>query len=60
MEAARWTPAALPPSLIDLTLTGNDEPAPIAELATLPDLVRLDLSGAAVSDLQVIATFPAL
>ncbi|MEU8608353.1 SMI1/KNR4 family protein [Actinoplanes sp. NPDC048791] len=60
LEAARWTPAALPPTLLDLTLTGNDEPAPVAELAALPSLARLDLSGAAVSDLEVIATFPAL
>jgi hypothetical protein len=60
VEAARWELAALPPSLIDLTLSGNDEPTPVAELATLPNLVRLDLSGAAVSDIDVIAAFPAL
>ncbi|WP_433553455.1 SMI1/KNR4 family protein [Micromonospora zamorensis] len=60
VEAARWKLAALPPSLMDLTLSGNDEPTPVAELATLPNLVRLDLSGAAVSDIDVIATFPAL
>jgi cell wall assembly regulator SMI1 len=60
LKAARWVRAALPPTLIDLTLSGNDEPAPVAELATLPDLARLDLSRAAVSDIEVIAGFPAL
>ncbi|MEU4424470.1 SMI1/KNR4 family protein [Actinoplanes sp. NPDC024001] len=60
VEAARWVPAPLPPTLVDLTLSGNDEPAPVAGLATLPNLARLDLSRAAVPDIEVIATFPAL
>jgi cell wall assembly regulator SMI1 len=60
VEAARWVPAALPPTIVDLTLSDNDEPTPVADLATLPNPVRLDLSEAAVSDIEVIATFPAL
>ncbi|GIE91410.1 SMI1/KNR4 family protein [Actinoplanes regularis] len=60
VEAARWEPAPLPSTIIDLTLSGNDEPAPVAGLAALPKLARLDLSGAAVSDIEAIATFPAL
>jgi cell wall assembly regulator SMI1 len=60
VEATRWVPAALPPALVDLTLSDNDKPTSIAELAALPNLVRLDLSGAAVSDIEVIAGLPAL
>lgn len=60
VEAARWVLAPLPPTITDLTLSGNTGPAPIAGLATLPNLVRLDLSGAAVTDIETIAMFPAL
>lgn len=60
VEAARWELSALPPTVLDITLSGNDEPAPIATLATLPNLVRLDLSAAAISDIEALATFPAL
>ncbi|KUL41820.1 SMI1/KNR4 family protein [Actinoplanes awajinensis] len=60
VEAARWVLTGLPPTVIDLTLAGNDEPAPVAHLAALPNLARLDLSEAAVSDIEVLATFPAL
>ncbi|MBL7256118.1 SMI1/KNR4 family protein [Paractinoplanes lichenicola] len=60
VQAARWDLTALPPTIVDLVLSGNAEPAPIAGLATLPGLVRLDLSGATVPDIGVIATLPAL
>ncbi|MEU4690669.1 SMI1/KNR4 family protein [Actinoplanes sp. NPDC023714] len=60
VEAARWELGALPATIVDLTLGGNREPASIAGLERLPDLVRLDLSGAAVADIEVIAALPAL
>ncbi|MFD1365074.1 hypothetical protein [Actinoplanes sichuanensis] len=60
VETARWQPAALPPTIVDLTLAGNAEPTPIADLAALPNLTRLNLSGAQVSDIEAIPTFPAL
>ncbi|WP_285474959.1 SMI1/KNR4 family protein [Actinoplanes sp. NBRC 101535] len=60
VEAARWDLTGLPPTVFDLLLAGNDEPVPVAALAALPNLVRLDLSGAKVSDIPVLATFPAL
>lgn len=60
VEAARWEIAMLPPTVIDLALSGNDEPTAVSGLAGLPHLVRLDLSEAAVSDIEAIATFPAL
>nr|BFE57657.1 hypothetical protein GCM10020063_021830 [Dactylosporangium thailandense] len=60
VEAARWEFAALPPTIIDITLSGNDGSTPVADLATLPNLVRLDLSGATVPDIEMIAAFPAL
>jgi hypothetical protein len=43
-----------------VTLAGNTAPVRIAALAALPDLVRLDLAGAAVADVPAVATFPAL
>jgi cell wall assembly regulator SMI1 len=43
-----------------LTLSGNTSPVPVAALAALPDLLRLDLSGAAVADIEALAGFPAL
>ncbi|BCY11744.1 SMI1/KNR4 family protein [Actinoplanes sp. L3-i22] len=60
VAAAGWTLGALPPTVVDLTLSGNDQPAPVAALAGLPNLARLDLSGAAVPDIGVIAGLPAL
>ncbi|WP_436532007.1 SMI1/KNR4 family protein [Actinoplanes sp. HUAS TT8] len=60
VEAAAWRLATLPPTVTDLTMKGNVEPTPIAALAALPNLVRLDLSGATVPDIEVIATLPAL
>jgi hypothetical protein len=47
-------------SLRYLRLAGNREPAPISALAQLPNLVRLDLAEAAISDVATVATFPAL
>lgn len=43
-----------------VTLAGNAAPVRIAALAALPDLVRLDLAGAAIADVAAVATFPAL
>ncbi|MEU4623468.1 SMI1/KNR4 family protein [Actinoplanes sp. NPDC023801] len=48
------------PGLRFLTLAGNTAPVSIAALAALPGLLRLDLSGAAVTDIEAIAGFPAL
>ena len=47
-------------TLAYVTLGGNSEPVPVAALAGLPKLVRLDLSEAAVADVGSIAAFPAL
>ncbi|GIF72525.1 SMI1/KNR4 family protein [Asanoa siamensis] len=60
VSAERWVPAALPKTIVDLTMGGNAEPTPVADLAALPHLARLDLSGAAVSDIEAVATFAAL
>jgi hypothetical protein len=43
-----------------VTLAGNTAPIHVAALAALPELVRLDLAGAAVADVAAVATFPAL
>jgi hypothetical protein len=48
------------PTLRYVTLAGNTVPVRVAALAALPDLVRLDLAGAAVTDVAAVATFPAL
>lgn len=48
------------PSLRYVSLAGNTAPVQVAALAALPDLVRLDLSGADVADVAAVATFPAL
>src|SRR5262249_30486023 len=48
------------PTLRYVTLAGNTAPVRVAALAALPDLVRLDLAGAAVTDVAAVATFPAL
>jgi hypothetical protein len=60
--AARFEPDRLAgaPDLAYLTLSGNEDPVRIAELAAVPGLLRLDLSGAVVADVHTIATFPAL
>ncbi|MFI6046592.1 SMI1/KNR4 family protein [Nocardia sp. NPDC051321] len=53
-------PLAGHPTLWDLTLSGATEPVHIGSLATLPSLQRLDISAIEVSDLEVVATLPAL
>lgn len=51
---------AATPTLAYVTLGGNSEPVPVAALAGLPNLLRLDLAEAAVADVGAIAAFPAL
>ncbi|MEH0937683.1 SMI1/KNR4 family protein [Micromonospora psammae] len=60
--AARFEPERLAatPTLGYLTLAGNTEPVSVAALAALPNLVRLDLADAAVTDVVAVAGFPAL
>lgn len=60
--AERFEPhrLAATPTLGYVTLGGNREPVAVAALARLPNLVRLDLSEAAVFDVGSIAAFPAL
>lgn len=62
VTAGHFDPALLAgtPTLRYLRLAGNTAPVRIAALAALPDLVRLDLAGAAVADVRAVATFPAL
>ncbi|MEU4220438.1 SMI1/KNR4 family protein [Actinoplanes sp. NPDC026623] len=62
VNASRFDPADLvaTPTVSCLTLAGNDAPVSIAALAALPNLLRLDLSGAAVTDVEALASFPAL
>jgi hypothetical protein len=60
--AARFDPhrLAATPTIAYVTLGGNTEPVSVAALARLPNLVRLDLSEAAVADVASVAAFPAL
>jgi Leucine-rich repeat (LRR) protein len=62
VAAGRFEPGQLAgaPDLKFLTLSGNREPVRIAELAAVPGLLRLDLSGADVADLPAISALPAL
>jgi cell wall assembly regulator SMI1 len=62
VAARHFDPSALlgASGLRHLTLSGNAAPVPIAALAALPDLLRLDLSGAAVADIEALAGFPSL
>ncbi|WP_330180630.1 SMI1/KNR4 family protein [Nocardia sp. NBC_01503] len=53
-------PLAGHPALWDLSLSGTTEPVRISPLATLPALQRLDISEIEVSDLETVATLPAL
>jgi hypothetical protein len=60
--AERFDPhrLAATPTITYVTLAGNTEPVSVAGLAGLPNLVRLDLAEAAVTDVGSIAAFPAL
>jgi cell wall assembly regulator SMI1 len=60
--AERFEPhrLATTPTIAYVTLGGNTEPVRVAALADLPNLVRLDLAEAAVTDVVSIAAFPAL
>jgi hypothetical protein len=60
--AARFEPDRLvaTPTIAYVTLGGNTEPVSVSALASLPNLVRLDLAEAAVADVASIAAFPAL
>jgi cell wall assembly regulator SMI1 len=62
VTAEHFDPARLAgtPTLRYVTLAGNTAPVRVAALAALPDLVRLDLAGAAVADVAAVAAFPAL
>jgi cell wall assembly regulator SMI1 len=62
ITAEHFDPAQLAgtPTLSYVSLGGNTAPVQIAALAALPDLVRLDLAGAAVTDVTAVATFPGL
>ncbi len=62
VQAERFEPRRLAatPTLAYVTLGGNSEPVSVAALADLPNLVRLDLAEATVSDVGAIAMFPAL
>ena len=62
VTAAEFEPDLLvgAPHLTYLALAGNEKPVRIAGLATVPNLLRLDLSGAALADVTTIATFSAL
>lgn len=60
--AAQFEPEQLAgaPHLSYLTLAGNPDPVPIAALASVPNLLRLDLARAAVTDIAALTDFPAL
>jgi hypothetical protein len=60
--AERFDPRRLAatPTIAYVTLAGNTEPVSIAGLAGLPNLVRLNLAEAAVTDVDSVAAFPAL
>jgi cell wall assembly regulator SMI1 len=62
VQAKRFEPQRLAatPTLAYVTLGGNSEPVPVAALAGLPNLLRLDLAEATVADVGTIAAFPAL
>ncbi|GAA2582139.1 hypothetical protein GCM10010435_69690 [Winogradskya consettensis] len=62
IEAGAFDPGLLAttPTLRYVRLAGNTTPVSIAGLAALPELLRLDVSEAAVSDIAAVATFPAL
>lgn len=60
--AERFDPQALAatPTISYVTLAGNTDPVSVAGLAELPNLLRLDLAAAAITDIGSIATFPAI
>ncbi|WP_203841230.1 SMI1/KNR4 family protein [Winogradskya humida] len=62
IEAGAFDPGLLAttPTLRYVRLAGNTTPVSIAGLAALPELLRLDVSEAAVSDIAAVAAFPAL
>lgn len=62
ITAAHFEPRLLTsaPTLRYVKLGGNSEPVSIAALSGLPELLRLDLAEAEVTDLASIAGFPAL
>lgn len=60
--AERFEPERLAatPTIGYVTLAGNTQPVSVAALAELPNLVRLDLAEAAVTDVATVAGLPAL